>query len=164
MFNYKQMQKSFITSLLIFVFFAVMPAVAANAMRQVLVVTTKDAGKVMYYLDDKPVITFTDTEVVLKTDQTTVSYPVEEHVNMFITEYDPTNITCIEGVKAAFSIANDRIHVSNAAPGTAVTVYTIDGRLVQKAAINEQGNATISVTTENVYIVRVGKFATKIKL
>mgnify|MGYP004442246861 FL=1 len=164
MFTYKQMQKSFITSLLIFAFCAVMPAVAANAMRQVLVVTTKDAGKVMYYLDDKPVITFTDTEVVLKTDKATVSYPVEEHVNMLITEYDPTNITCIEGVQAAFSISDDRIHVSNASPGTAVTVYTIDGRLVQKTSINEQGDAAISVATENVYIVRVGKFATKIRL
>ncbi|MCF0196363.1 MAG: hypothetical protein HUK03_03850 [Bacteroidaceae bacterium] len=133
--------------------------ISALAQEPALVVTTHSGGKVVYALKQKPTVTFTTTDVVLRTDAETVSYPLSDHVQF--TFETSTAIEQMSDLQAVIVSADGKIQVSHVAAGTLVGLYTVAGMQLQLVKADASGNATLDVTAGGVYVVQVGKMSIK---
>ena len=126
---------------------------------QRLVVWQKSGEKVYFDLNEEPETTFEGTQLVIKTNTTTVYYQLE---NVLRYTYEGT-MTAIDGPKlkpgeVRFMQGSDQMAFDGLPDGTTLEVYSLDGKkLFTKQALGGQ-RTVLSLANQpaGTYIVKVG--------
>lgn len=115
------------------------------------------SGKqVVYTLDEKPVVTFGDDELILSTHMNEVSYKSADVLKFTYLYVDPSGVNPVSVPHCMFSFRGDALSVAGAEPNSQIAVYSVDGTLVASAKANKKGAASISLPEQSgrVYVVK----------
>lgn len=120
----------------------------------------KDGSTVTFLLDQRPVIVV-DSQLVIRTTDATVSYDYKA-VQRVYPEWSQTTdigaVTATDKGNVTFAVSGGYITASGVNPGTAVSLYTTDGRKAAAATADSGGRAKLPLPqAAGVYIVRAGK-------
>jgi hypothetical protein len=111
-------------------------------------------------LEDRPIVSFTDTDVKLECAGMTVLYPLDNYLKMTIEEVDvATDMKTIS--TEAFKITGSVITAQGC---ESLSLYGIDGQCLLKGKANAEGVATLSISQlpAGTYIVVLGNQSFKI--
>ena len=139
-------------------------AVAANEPIRSLVVWAKDGTRVAYALAEKPKITFTETDLVIKSKGIEVNYPLGNMLRFTYDSSAPTAITDLKTDKGNFKFEGNSLLFPSLKANGNVSVYSADGSLVMKKTVRKDGEFVLSVSGLNagVYMVKVNNVTYKI--
>lgn len=121
-----------------------------------LVVCTKDGLKVLYALEEKPKITFTDTELVITTKGVEIAYALSDMNLLTYENGEATGITNLYD-DASFKLDGNAIVFSKLKAKDIVSLYSINGTLVFKKTVTVDGEYAVSLNDieTGVYVVSV---------
>lgn len=130
-------------------------AYAQNA----IAVHKHDGQVIKFAFSEKPVITYSEDQLVISTTQTVVQYPIYALKKISLeVDMRPTEI---EEVRAdeQFYFDGETLVVSDGAPHSMVYIYDLAGIKMGQYPLTEQGNATISLQGwgKSIYIVKTEK-------
>ena len=128
-----------------------------------LVIHQKDGGTFGYGFEDKPVITYTQSELVLTTAKVQISYPLAS-LSKFTFEDVETSVESVVEERASLSLSEDCVTIGGAVPESVVFVYGSDGKSVKSLATDADGNLTFSVgeLADGVYVIKTESVSFKI--
>ena len=122
-----------------------------------------DGSRTAYTLAQHPVVTYTNGELLLSTQQQQIAYAAAD-VRKFT--FSTTDITCDEEPPTSvtspleqaqqFSLQQGEIHFSGCRAGSPISLYTLDGKLLQTVAADANGNARLATDSypAGVYIIK----------
>ena len=145
--------------LLLLTFFVSQAAMADDLVLQVW----QADGKVMNInLNEQPVTTYSDGQLIITTTKTTVTFPLEQVVKYTYT--DATGISSPEAVGSKMSADGESITFTGLKPNTPVYLYTVAGQLVKTVTATGQSKTTVSVSgfPVGVYVVKANGVTFKI--
>lgn len=107
-------------------------------------------------LDERPVVTFNDDELVMKTHLNQVSYKSRDVLKFTYAYVDPNGIMDVKIPNAMFSFSKNSLQATNLEPFSKVELYTADGILVSSSMTDMNGNVTLNLSAQSgtVYIVK----------
>ena len=114
-------------------------------------------------------VTFNGTELTVASDNTVTTPAVSTQYSRLIATFEKSaSATAIQAMEATPTQARilgsaEGIHISNAQPGDQVTVYTMDGRLVNSQRISGT-QADVTLKPDALYIIRVADKVVKVRL
>lgn len=147
---------------LFFSFFAF--SIMANEVRTHLVVWAKDGTRVAYALFEKPRVTFSETELLITSEKVEVKYALDK-MAYFTYEYIPSvGITNLLTDESLFTIDGESLLFPALQANSSVYIYTVNGALVFKKIIQEEGEYSfpLSDLSTGVYLVSVNGLTYKI--
>lgn len=139
----------------------VLPTVA-QADNMVLQVWQSD-GKVMNIsLDEQPVTTYSDGQLIITTTKTTVTFPLEQVVKYIYA--DASGISSPNAVGSKMSADGETITFTGLKANTPVSLYTVAGQLVNTVTATGQSKTVVSVSKfpVGVYVVKANDMTFKI--
>lgn len=142
--------------------FSVLLPTVAKADDLVLQVWQAD-GKVMNInLNEQPVTTYSDGQLIITTTKTTVTFPLEQVVKY--TYADASGISSPSAMGSEFSADGESITFTGLKPNTLVYLYTVAGQLVSTVTATGQSKTTVSVSRfpVGVYVVKANGVTFKI--
>ena len=151
-----------IITLSLFVFMAFMTATAQNGPQ--LKVWKKDKSTVLFALAEKPVTTFSDNKLVIKTSSATIEYPLAD-IQRYTYEGIETGIESIESDNSMLvKQEKDKLSLRNLKAGEEVRLYSSSGSLLQIVKSNGTEPVVISLSSrpQGVYIVKSGNETIKL--
>ena len=118
-----------------------------------------DGKSATFAFAEKPVVTYTEDDLVLTTTKTTVQYPIYLIQKIEFEEewFVPTDIkTTTDEADVQFSFQGGVISISGGVPNSEVFIYNIKGMKVGQYRLDEQGNVSVSTTNfdKDIYIVK----------
>ena len=120
-----------------------------------LLVTKTDGTKAGYLLSEKPVVTFSDTALSIKTTEVSTNYERADISSViFVPESEVTAIQQVGQDHSMFEYRGGTIR----AAGAVIQAYTIGGRLVKSAV----GSLSLNGEPSGVYIVKANNQSIKI--
>lgn len=146
----------------------VLLSMAPMALRSQNVITVhlKDAGSIYFAFVAKPVISFTDADVVLTTsDGFSITYPLANLTKFTFDTRDLTQVNAIANdAKAVLSIDEYTVTVSGIKAQEKVKLTALDGKVLNTFKADKDGTLSFSVAelSEGTYIVSSDDFAVKI--
>ena len=129
-----------------------------------LKVWKKDKSTVLFALAEKPVTTFSDNKLVIKTSSATIEYPLAD-IQRYTYEGVETGIESIESDNSMLvKQEKDKLSLRNLKAGEEVRLYSASGHLLQvlKSKGSEPVVISISSRPQGVYIVKSGKETIKL--
>ena len=134
-----------------------------------LVVWMREGGYVTYPLDEHPIITYADEQILVSTPWNSVSYPHAQVRKFTLADTDTPqddipeddtpkdDDTAINSVCSDLRNQGDAIVFSACTPDEHVGVYDASGRLLHSYAIGADGNLTLSLSAygRGVYVVKM---------
>ena len=120
-------------------------------------------GRVMNInLNEQPVTTYSDGQLIITTTKTTVTFPLEQVVKYTYT--DATGISSPEAVGSKMSADGESITFTGLKPNTPVYLYSVAGQLVSTVTATGQSKTTVSVSgfPVGVYVVKANGVTFKI--
>lgn len=128
-----------------------------------LVIWAKDGTKVAYALAEKPKLTFTESELVVKAESIEVTYDLEK-ISCFIYESGGmTGITDLE-TESIFNFQNEALVFPALSANSTVSVCSLNGIFVFKKTVRVAGEYAFPLSNLNagVYLVNVNGVTYKI--
>jgi hypothetical protein len=130
---------------------------------QYLVFDLSDGTQTVIALADQPVITCQGGELkVMVAGEVKVQASLDDVAKY---SFSPTAVTGIqEMAKEVSRMEMGHVYIAHAKKGETVRVFSIDGRQVAAARINDEGTADIDLTTlgKGLYIVKSAKTSIKV--
>ena len=120
-------------------------------------------GKVMNIsLNEEPVTTYSDGQLIIRTTKTTVTFPLEQVVKY--TYADASGISSPEAVGSKVSADGETITFTGLKANTPVYLYTVAGQLVNTVIATGQSKTVVSVSKfpVGVYVVKANDMTFKI--
>ena len=150
------MKKLFLTALL-----AVAFAGSVFAQSVTFNIVKTDGTTAQYVMSSDAKIYYSDTQLFLDNDGTTVSYNLSELRKAFFTTNDNTNE--IENQQLALypNPAKDVLRIANIADNQEVTIYSINGAVLKKVIVSEDDEINISELRSGMYVVNAGNMFSK---
>ena len=145
--------------LLLLTFFVFQAAMADDLVLQVW----QANGKVMNIsLNEQPVTTYSDGQLIITTTKTTVTFPLEQVVKY--TYADASGISSPEAVGSKMSADGETITFTGLKANTPVYLYTVAGQLVNTVIATDQSKTVVSVSKfpVGVYVVKTNGVTFKI--
>ena len=130
-----------------------------------LVVWQKSGEKVYFDLADLPETTFEDGKLVIKTNQATVSYQLENILRYTYQGFVATGIEQQANDRTVtVSREADEVTFGNLPEGSTVGLYAANGMLLEQFKTNAGKTFTLSIRLRpsGVYIVKAGKETIKL--
>ncbi len=130
-----------------------------------------DGSRQAYPLAEHPVVTYSNGELLLSTQQQQIAYAAAD-VRKFT--FSTTDITCDEEPPTSvtspleqaqqFSLQQGDIHFSGCRTGSSISIYTLDGKLLQAVEADANGNARLATDSypAGVYIIKTETITHKI--
>ena len=124
-------------------------------------------GKVSTFaFSEKPVVTYSGSDLVMTTTKTTVQYPIYLLKKIsFDVELDDADV--VKDVKAdeQFSFHGGTITVLGGEPNSQVYIFNIQGMKAGQYKLDDQGNATIPVSglVTGIYVLKTKRFSFKFR-
>lgn len=140
-----------------------------------LAVTTKDGKTAVYALREKPLVTFSGDDVVLKTPNVQISYVFADLESfMIVNNYDgeeiirrlpADDIRNLPADATQFEVTDKSLIAGNLNPGEELLLFTVDGKRIASARASEEGRASVSLESipTGVVIVKTQSFTYKIQ-
>jgi hypothetical protein len=130
-----------------------------------LTIHQKDGQQFSFGLEDKPVITYTETDLVLKTTKTELQYPLASLAKFTFTDIDDAVIPIKDdGNSAQLQLDNYVVCITGAKAGISVTVIGSDGKTVDTYKTDDDGSITFSIADlpQGLYIINTENLTCKI--
>lgn len=148
----------------IFLLFSFLVLTVANAeVITNLIVCAKDGTKTEYALTEKPVITFSKTNLIVSTKTVNISYSLDNFSHF---TYESRNVTSVENIlePSSFNFSGDKLLFTNLNIDTSVSVYNLDGVLLISKHLVPNKNYAISLSDlqSGAYVVKANKSTYKI--
>ena len=132
-----------------------------------LAITTKDGKTAVYALREKPLVTFTGDDVVLKTAYVQVQYVFAdlESFTVLNTLSDEDAIRRVSAGATQFEVSAESLTAGSLQPGEELQLFTVDGKRIASARATEEGRASVSLESipAGVVIVKTQSFTYKIQ-
>ena len=130
-----------------------------------IVFQQKDGQVARFSFTEKPVVTYSNNDVSVKTTKSTVQFPIYLLQKI---SFDIDWATDIEEVKTTepnFRFQADALYISDEGPGSSVFLYTINGMLVRRYQTDHSGSVTIPLQQlgPDLYIVKPHRFSFKFR-
>ena len=156
-FSYSQKKQMKLRLFLILLFLATLSAYADNAR---IIISQKSGNKFFLDLETNPVITFSDENMVIKNDFTTISIPLAD-VDIYTVNNGTTGI---EQVDIGRQYSNGHVVFSGIPAGVCASVYTMDGRSVCSQRVDTSGIVDINLNSlpKGTYIINVQRTSIKV--
>ena len=137
---------------LLTLFLAVLPVAAQNT----LIVHQKDGQTFSFGFEEKPVVTFTDNELVVTSTMAEARFQLAEVVK-FTFDDEGTAVEGIkdDGRKAAISLDEYTVSLTGAKPEITVRLIASDGKVLQSYKTDRNGSVQFSIAElpEGTYII-----------
>lgn len=130
-----------------------------------LTIHQKDGQQFSFGFDDKPVITYTETDLVLKTINTEVQFPLASLAKFTFTDVEDAVISIKDdGNSAQLQLDNYVVSITGAKAGINVTVISSDGKTVGTYKTEADGCVTFSIADlpQGLYIINSENLTCKI--
>ena len=131
--------------------FIAIPAAAQN----ILTIYQKDGRFFSYGFDDKPVIKYTDNDLILKSHDVEVYYPLSAIAKIAFTE--STAIETIEEIynNPTILLENHLVRINGSKPGIIVAIVGIDGKTYGTYKTDQEGTTSFSISMlpKGIYII-----------
>lgn len=152
------------SKLLLVLFFSFSILSKAKSESICLVVWEKDGTKVAYALAEKPMVTFTETDMVITSQNVEVSYPMENLARFTYEDNATTGITNLQTGESPFVHEGGCLLFPALKANSTVSVYSLNGTLVFKKTVNQKGEYAFPLSSLNagVYMVNVNGLTYKI--
>ena len=141
--------------------FTMMKAADKNAVK----IYETNGNSAIYLLSARPSVTFSGEELMLKTDEIEVSYPLTPSVKFEFVEASE-EAASIRNAQAepSFKITADEIGISHLHPHSIVSIYNLSGRVVKSERADNEGRIVMSQLNlpKGTYIVKTEQTAFKI--
>ena len=131
-----------------------------------LTIHQKDGQQFSFGFDDKPVITYTDTDLVLKTTKTEVMYPLASLSKFTLTDVEDAVISIKQdGNTAKLELDSYMVSITGAKAGIAVTLIGPDGKTVGTYKTDSEGSVSFSIADlpQGLYIINSENLICKIQ-
>ena len=154
--------KKLLTTMLLL--FAVVQSGLAADLVATLVVLTKDNTTHQFVLADKPNVTFEGTNLVVTSDKATATFALSDVVRFTYVKSDVSGIDEIADTEAGVVYQDGVLVISQIQAGESVSVYALDGRMVQQLKASHSGTYRLSLASLpfGVYLVKTGTLTYKI--
>ena len=111
-----------------------------------LTIHQKDGQQFSFGFEDKPVITYTETDLVLKTTKTELQYPLSKLSKFTFTDIDDAVISIKDDANSAkLVLDNYVVNITGAKPGISVSVIGTDGKSLASYKTDDNGSITFSI-------------------
>ena len=129
-----------------------------------LTIHQKDGQQFSFGFADKPVITYTDTDLVLKTTRTELQYPLAQLAKFTFTDVEDAVISIKDDKAVQLELDNYAVNITGAKPGIMVSVTGIDGKSLAVYKTDADGSVTFSISElpEGIYIIKTESLTCKI--
>lgn len=136
----------------------------AEEIKTHLVVWAKDGTKVAYALDEKPKVTFTETDMVISAKGVEVNYALD---NMDRFTYETGDNTAIRNLKTdevSFKLDGESLLFLNLGANSTISLHTLNGTSVFSKTVSMAGEYSFPLSNLNagVYLVTVNGLTYKI--
>lgn len=121
-----------------------------------LVLHMANGKLVTYLLDDLPIVTFEDDELVITTPNNVVSYQDGDVVKFTYSYVDPSKVSQTTMSDTMFKFEGNVLCAYNLEPLSDVSVFSVDGALITSAKTGANGEITLSIPQQsgNVVVVK----------
>lgn len=130
-----------------------------------LMLHRSNGQNVTIMLDQQPVVTFSNSDLVVATHMNTVIFPASEILKFSYVSVENDGISnpSVYGMICAFS--ENMLNVNNLKPSSSLQVYSADGTLIYSAFADNRGKISIPMqgTTGTVYLVKTSSMTLKIR-
>ncbi len=128
----------------------------------ILQIWQSDGKVVNIDLNEQPVTTYSDGNLIITTTKTTITYPLEKVVKY--TYVSAEGIESIDAMNTKFSQDGETLTFSGLAQGTEIAVYASSGQMMRKTNTGPQAKTIVSVSDlpPGVYLVKVNSVTYKI--
>lgn len=139
--------------------------VKAEELATYLVVWAKDGTKVAYALSEKPIVAFTETDLVITAKGVEVNYSLENMARFTYEENTPVDITNLQTDESSFKLNGESLLFPALKANSTVSVYSLNGSLVFKKTVRKDGEYSFPLSGLNngVYLVTVNGLTYKIQ-
>ena len=130
-----------------------------------LTIHQKDGQQFSFGFEEKPVITYTDTDLVLKTTKTELQYPLLSLAKFTFTDVEDAVIFIKDDkLDAKLELGNFTVSINGAKSGIEISVIASDGKTLVKYKTDEDGSVTFSIAElpEGIYIIKSESLTCKI--
>ena len=130
-----------------------------------LTIQQKDGHEFSFGFEDKPVITYTENDLVLKTTKTEFQYPLASLAKFTFTELaTQVNAVPVDFQNPTFAIDDYEINITGANAGINVSVIYPDGKIVGTYKTEQDGSVTFSIADlpAGLYIINSEKLTFKV--
>lgn len=126
----------------------------------------KDGKVAMFAFTEKPVVTYSGSNLVLTTTKTTVQYPVYMLKKLVFDVEWTESVSHVENIQMPeeqFYFHNGTLTISGGQPDAPVMLYSIKGTKVGQWRLDSNGRAEISLEMlgRDIYIVKTNRFSFK---
>ena len=120
-----------------------------------LTVHQRDGGIFSFGFDDKPVVTFTDAALVVKTDRSEIQYSLSTILKFTFDVFETVVDDIREDSKSSISLDDYMVLISGTKPGLSVRLVTSGGQLMKDYKTDSDGNLSFSVEElpAGVYVI-----------
>jgi len=149
--------------LFLLLFFAVImsPLFAQNT----LTVHQKDGQQFSFGFESKPVVTFTETELIVKSKGIELRYELTRFSKFTFDDKDPLeNAVPIITSKASITLDEYTVSISGAKADIVVRLIASDGRTIEQYKTDADGSVTFSISElpEGLYVIASESLTCKI--
>lgn len=137
------------------------PAIAQNT----LTVHQKDGQQFSYGFEEKPVVTFTDNALVIKSTKVEVQYELAKVAKFTFDDVEDAVIGIkADDAKASISLDEYTVCITGAKADITVRLLASDGKQLQSYKTNQDGSVTFSIAElpEGTYIISSESLTVKI--
>ena len=142
-------------------------AITANA--EVLIVEQNQEGsqetkKVSYDLGDKPVLTYSGTNLIVKTNTASAEFRLGKVARYYFAESDPTGVVTTQGKMGYLFVTEEGVRMLGFEPSLQVKLYTVSGQFIQEYRTSEEGSLEISLNgqPQGVYLIQLNTTTIKV--
>ena len=130
-----------------------------------LTIHQKNGEQLSFGFEDKPVIKFTDNEIVLTSAKTELRFQFANVAKLTFDDIDDAVISInADGAKASITLDEYTVSISGAKVDATVKLIASDGKQLQSYKISQDGTATFSISDlpEGTYIIITDSLTVKI--
>lgn len=122
---------------------------------------------VYFYLDQYPVVTFDDGDVIFSTRQEVLRFADSEISSFrygFDWDYEDTQIKQVITPKPVIRLMQNNVIAKGLEPNSKVQAYSLDGIMLGEVRSDAQGNATLTLpaTAQGMYMIKTSVTTFKI--
>ena len=129
-----------------------------------IVVWAKDGTSVAYALDEEPMITFSETDMIIKSKSIEVNFVLENMDRITYGDSDASGIRSIKSDEPIYRWDGEALIFPSLVCNSTVSLYSLNGRMVFTENIKESGEYSFSLSNLNagVYVVKVNNITYKL--
>jgi hypothetical protein len=128
----------------------------------ILQIWQNDGNVMNINLNDEPVTTYSEGNLLIRTKNSSITYPLEK-VKKY-TFVSSSDIQEINGMGASFSQDGETLIFRNLKENTNIEIFTVSGQVVKKINNGKHSKATVSVSNLpiGVYVIKANDLTFKI--